>query len=123
MRLRCPGFVFATALVPLLATAEARAGQPTDQLRAQIDRVLKLLENPEMKKEGNIKERRAAVRRVADDIFDFEQTARRSLAQHWQPRSAAERDEFVRLFADLLERSYISRIELYGGEKIGYLGE
>ena len=123
MTLRRPGFVFATALVLLLATAEARAGQPTDQLRAQIDRVLKLLENPELKKEGKVKERRTAVRKIANDIFDFGETAKRSLARHWPPRTPAEREEFIALFADLLERSYISRIELYGGEKIGYLGE
>jgi phospholipid transport system substrate-binding protein len=29
----------------------------------------------------------------------------------------------VRLFGDLLERAYISKIELYGGEKIAYTGE
>jgi len=47
----------------------------------------------------------------------------RSLARHWTQRTAAEREEFVQLFADLLERSYISRIEAYGGEKITYVGE
>src|SRR4030067_256681 len=35
----------------------------------------------------------------------------------------AERAEFVELFADLLERSYISKIEVYGGERIQYVGE
>ena len=65
----------------------------------------------------------AAMRKVADEIFDFQETAKRSLARHWQPRTPAEQMEFVRLFADLLERSYISRIELYGGEKIAYLGD
>ncbi len=109
-------------LGPWLA-APARAGAPTDQLRAQIDRVLKLLEDPEMRKEGRARARRTAVRKVADDIFDFQETAKRSLARHWQTRTVAERDEFVRLFADLLERSYLSRIELYGGEKIAYLGD
>jgi len=34
-----------------------------------------------------------------------------------------EREEFIKLFGDLLERSYISKIELYGGEKISYVGE
>ncbi|MGH9389192.1 MAG: MlaC/ttg2D family ABC transporter substrate-binding protein, partial [Vicinamibacteria bacterium] len=34
-----------------------------------------------------------------------------------------QREEFVLLFSDLLERSYISKIELYGGEKIQYPGE
>jgi phospholipid transport system substrate-binding protein len=107
---------------PWLA-APARAGAPLDQLRTQIDRVLKVLEDPEMKKDGRSAARRMAVRRIADDIFDFPETAKRSLARHWQPRTAAERDEFVRLFSDLLERSYISRIELYGGEKIVYLSD
>jgi len=99
------------------------AGAPTDQLKTQIDRVLKALEDPELKKEGRAKERRTAVRKIANDIFDFGETARRSLGPHWQTRTPAERDEFVQLFSDLLERSYISKVELYGGEKIQYLGD
>ena len=109
-------------LGPWLA-APARAGAPLEQLKAQIERVLRIMDDPEMKKDSQVKERRAAVRKVADDIFDFQETAKRSLARHWQPRTPAEQMEFVRLFADLLERSYISRIELYGGEKIAYLGD
>jgi phospholipid transport system substrate-binding protein len=109
-------------LGPWLA-GPAQAGPPLEQLRAQIDRVLKVLDDPDMKKNGRARDRRAAVRKIADDIFDFQETAKRSLARHWQPRTAAERDEFVKLFSDLLERSYISKIELYGGEKIAYLGD
>ncbi len=99
------------------------AGAPTDQLRGQINRTIKILDDPELKKPGKTRERRAAVRQVANDIFDFGETAKRSLARHWAARSQAERDEFVQLFADLLERSYISKIELYGGEKIRFVGE
>ena len=117
------GLVSAVVLALLLVAAPGWAGQPTDQLRTEIDRVLKVLDDPELKKEGRARERRAEVRRIANDIFDFEETARRSLARHWAPRTPAERDEFVQLFADLLERSYISKIELYGGEKIAYVGE
>lgn len=107
-------------LGPWLA-APARAGAPLDQLRAQIDRVLRVLDDPAMK--DHARARRAAVRKVADDIFDFQETARRSLALHWHPRTPAEQAEFVRLFADLLERSYISKIELYGGEQIKYVSD
>ena len=106
-----------------VTASPAAAGAPSDQLKTQIDRVLKTLDDPELKKEGRAKERRAAVRKIANDIFDFGETARRSLGRHWQPRTQAERDEFVELFADLLERSYISKVELYGGEKIQYLGD
>jgi len=123
MTLSRRGFVSAAALVLLLAPAEVWAGQPTDQLRTQVDRVVRVLEDPELKQESTVKARRAAVRKIANDIFDFSETAKRSLARHWPPRTPAEREEFVTLFADLLERGYISKIEVYGGEKIAYLGE
>ena len=117
---------FALAVVVLAAAAlvsPAWAGAPTEQLKSQIDLVLKVLDDPDLKKENRARDRRASVRRIANDIFDFPETAKRSLARHWQSRTPAEREEFVQLFGDLLERSYISRIELYGGEKIGYIGE
>jgi phospholipid transport system substrate-binding protein len=103
--------------------AEAWAGPPTDQLRAQVDRVLKTLEDPELKKESRARERRHAIRRLAEEIFDFNETARRSLGRHWAARTPAEREEFVRLFGDLLERSYLTKIEVYGGEKVQYTGD
>ena len=126
MRSRRPFVVLALVLAlagTLLTGRWAVAGVPTDQLRAQIDRVIKTLEDPELKKEGRAKDRRAAVRKIANDIFDFSETARRSLGRHWQGRTPAERDEFVQLFSDLLERSYIGKIETYGGEKIQYNGD
>src|SRR5207249_5751752 len=63
-----------------------------------------------------------AIRRIANEIFDFTETTRRSLGTHWQVRTPQERDEVTRLFADLLERSYIGRIETYSGERIQFLG-
>jgi phospholipid transport system substrate-binding protein len=102
---------------------DAVAGAPTEQLRAQVDRVLKLLDDSTLKAPDKAKERRSAVRKVADDIFDFGETAKRSLGRHWAARTPQERDEFVKLFGDLLERSYISKIELYGGEKIQYVSD
>ena len=124
--MRSPHRFVALALSLVLSVVfvlPAAAGAPSDQLKAQIDRVLKTLEDPELKREGKSKDRRTAVRRIANEIFDFGETARRSLGRHWQPRTPAERDEFVLLFSDLLERSYISKVELYGGEKIQYLGD
>jgi len=63
------------------------------------------------------------VRQIAEEIFDFTETAKRSLGRHWHSRTPAERKEFVDLFATLLERSYLSKIELYNGERIAYLGD
>ena len=102
-------------LVAPLAARDAAAGAPTDQLRTQVERVLKLLDDPAMKAPDKARERRAAVRKVADEIFDFAETARRALGRHWAARTPQEREEFVKLFGDLLERSYISKIS--GGTK------
>ena len=122
-----PGGVLAVAVAVLagflVPALPAWGGPPTDQLRASIDRVLKTLEDPELKKESRARERRKMVRKIAEEIFDFSETAKRSLALHWQARTPAERDEFVQLFGDLLERSYISKIELFNGEKISFGGE
>jgi phospholipid transport system substrate-binding protein len=112
-----------TVLVALLGGRDATAGAPTEQLRSQVDKVLKLLDDSALKAPDKAKERRTAVRKVADDIFDFAETAKRSLGRHWAARTPEEREEFVKLFGDLLERSYISKIELYGGEKIQYVGD
>ena len=68
-------------------------------------------------------ERRTVIRRVANDIFDFTETTRRSLGPHWHARTPQEREEITRLYGDLLERSYIGKIEMYSGEKIQFLGD
>jgi phospholipid transport system substrate-binding protein len=102
----------------LLVSSTAWAG-PTDQLREYTDQVVKVLDDPSMARQ----DRRAAVRKIAHEAFDIAETAQRVLARHWQARTPAEREEFTQLFADLLERTYIARMDEYGGERIKYLGE
>jgi len=114
------------ALVSLFILASAQgawAATATEQLKSAIDRVLTTVDNPALKGDGKVLERRLAVRKIANEIFDFREIARRSLGSYWPPLSEAQRTEFLGLFGDLLERSYISKIELYGGEKIMYSGE
>ena len=108
----------AWALLSLLVGGPAWAG-PTDQLREYTDQVIKILDDPALARG----DRRAAVRKIAHEAFDVTETAQRVLARHWQARTPAERDEFTQLFADLLERTYIARLDEYGGERIRYVGE
>ena len=102
---------------------EASAGAPTDQLRASVDQIIKVLDDPTLKPEGKVAERRAAIRKEAVVVFDFTETAKRALGRHWQGLSDQDRQEFTALFTDLIERAYISKIERYSGEKIAYTGE
>ena len=121
----CRALVFfvVAVVLSLLAGSAAWAGPPTDQLRVQIEKVLKVFADPELTKDGRIQERRVAIRKIASDIFDFNEITKRSLGRHWQARTPAEQAEFVGLLADLLERTYISKIEGYTGEKVAFVGE
>jgi phospholipid transport system substrate-binding protein len=98
----------------------AHAGPPTDQLKGTIDRILAIVQDPALKQPGKAEERRQKIRAIANDVFDWQEVGKRALARHWQARSPQEREEFSALFADLLERSYVGKIESYSGEKILY---
>jgi phospholipid transport system substrate-binding protein len=108
----------AAVLVGVSLSTDALAGPPTDRVLEYTRAVIKVLDDRALQQPDRRRERRAAVRRIAAEIFDLEETARRALGPHWQARSPEERDEFVRAFADLLERTYIAKIDLYGGERV-----
>ena len=108
-----------TALLVLGVTTTATAGPPTDQVRQYTDHVQRILDDASLQQS----DKKAAVRKVAEQVFDVNETAKRALGPHWQRRSPAEQEEFVGLFADLLERTYIAKIDLYGGERLQYTGE
>jgi phospholipid transport system substrate-binding protein len=113
----------ALALALMGMAVGASAGPPTDQLKGATDRVLKLLQDPELKKPEKTTERRKQIRAVANEIFDWQETGKRALGRHWQSCKPPEREEFSPLFADLIERSYVGKIEAYSGEKIVYAGD
>ncbi len=115
--------IASSALLALFAVQVAFAGLLTDQLGVQIDRVVKVLEDPALKASGRAEERHQVIRGIADEIFDWPESAKHALGRYWEERTQAEREEFVTLYRDLLERAYVSKIELYRGEKISYIGE
>jgi phospholipid transport system substrate-binding protein len=120
--LRAPVFLV-TVGVLCMFWIPAWAGVPTEQLRSSVDRVIHILDDPNLKAESRAAERRAAIRKEAESIFDFTETAKRALGQHWKDLTPSQQQEFVSLFEELLERAYISKIEKYSGEKVTYIGD
>jgi phospholipid transport system substrate-binding protein len=115
--------VSAVAAGIAVAAATAWAGPATDQVRSAVDRVLKVVSDPELKKPQNADRRRGQIREVARQLFDFEEMSKRAMARHWAPLKPEQKKRFTELFSELLENSYVSKIESYGGEKIAYLPE
>ena len=98
----------------------AHAGEPTDQLKQRVDEILRTVEGSGKSRPG---QPRSEVRRIAETVFDYPETARRALGPHWAQRTPAEQKEFVALFADLLDRAYLSKLDQYQGEKVRYVNE
>lgn len=109
-------------LVCLLIAGTAFASI-TDDVRRTVDDIIRIVTDKDMKKASSEQKRRAAIKRSLSGIFDHQEMAKRSLGKHWNQRSAAERKQFVDLFAGLLENSYASKIESYNNEKVVYLKE
>jgi phospholipid transport system substrate-binding protein len=113
----------AALLVCLTAATAAQAMTPTETVKSRVDQALQGLSQTTSTAPESVERRRAEIRRAADSLFDFTEMSRRALGRHWTDRTVAERDEFVRLFTDLIARSYIGKIDRYAGEAIAYTGE
>ena len=98
----------------------AMAGEPTDQIRAHITVMYGAVgasaSAPSPSGMGS-------VRKVADQMFDWRAMAREALGDHWAKRSVEEQNEFARLFMNLFEDAYLSKIRLAEADKFEYLGE
>jgi phospholipid transport system substrate-binding protein len=106
-------------IVFMAATATVAATGPLDQARATVDAVMAILQESDLDKQVR-RERLSNTIRVR---FDFTEMSQRILALHWKNTGAQQRERFITLFTELLERNYIGRIEAYSGEKIDFVKE
>lgn len=107
----------------LLIPAPLRAGVPKEQVQTTVDKVLNILRDPQLKSENKKEERQSRLRQTIAPRFDFNEMAKRSLGAHWRRISPEKQQEFVKLFSDLLEKSYVDKIDSYNGEKVVYTRE
>ncbi len=96
---------------------------PTEALSLSIDSILDTLRDKTLDSPDKKEERREKIRGYLNERFDFAEMGKRSLAKHWKKRTDEEKKEFIDLFSDLLEASYIGKIEGYTDEKITYDSE
>jgi ABC-type transporter MlaC component len=57
--------------------------------------MVKVLDDPALKADSRAQDRRAAIRKEAQVVFDFGETAKRALGRHWQGLSEKDRQEFT----------------------------
>ncbi|MGH7353969.1 MAG: MlaC/ttg2D family ABC transporter substrate-binding protein [Candidatus Rokuibacteriota bacterium] len=101
----------------------AQTVSPTEQLSAYTDQMLQLLQGPGFRELDTPDKLHTAVRKTVIRMFGVSEAAREALGPHWQARTPAERDDFVELFADLLEAIYVAQLNRPGGVRLRYTGE
>ena len=116
--------VLVLTLIGLLAISVglAAAGAPTDAMKGTVDDVIRILSNPTLKDPSQRHRILQQVKQVVDRRFDYEEMAKRTLA-NWNQLSAPQRQEFVKLFSELLATSYAEKMAKYSGEKVTFLGD
>jgi len=109
-------------LVAESAVASPPAVGPREAVEAAVVRVLSIVQDGQAAG-APVADRSGEIRRIAGEIFAFNEISRGAVLRHWQALPPEAQAEFVTLFRDLLERSYMAQIEACGGERISFVGE
>src|SRR5688572_24798191 len=101
--------IFATAFL-LAAPAQAVSrSSPMSVLKRSNDEVRNILK--QQKASGATMEQKTRVKKIVNGFLDYEELAKRSLAEQWQKMSPKDRTEFVTVFRDLIERNYVKQLK------------
>jgi len=112
-----------TVLFLLTSVMPAMGGQATQTLSSSVDQVITLLADPAYKKATTHSEMRSKVVNTIKAIFDTTELSRRALGAQWKTFSPEQQKRFIAAFGDLLQNTYLDKIESYTDEKVQYLSE
>lgn len=106
-------------LLMTLAGLACAADNATDSVRTSVDTIIGILKDASLDKPA----KRDKIRVVIAERFDFRAMSQRTLATNWKKASEEEQQKFVTLFAELIQNTYIDRVEAYTNETVKYPGE
>ena len=102
----------------LLFSLPVYAGAPLDTVQANVNKVLETLRDPKLKVAAAKEIKKEKLRLIYERMFDDVEFSKRTLARHWNSINLTQRQEFVQLFRQVLEKAYIDKILAYSDEKI-----
>jgi len=103
----------------MLATMAFAADNATESVRMSVDAIIGILKDAGLDKPA----KRDKIRVVIAERFDFRAMSQRTLATNWKKASKEEQQQFIELFAELIQNTYIGRVEAYTNEEVKYPGE
>jgi len=112
-----------TLILCLIFSVPSFAGEPTEAVKANLDKVLDVLRDPSLKAESARKAKKNKIRDISQEMFEFTELSKRSLGKNWSKFNPAQQKEFVGLYQSLLEDAYADKIMLYADVKIVFSKE
>ena len=116
-------FAVLIILIVFVLTIPVYAGVPMTTVEASVNKVLNVLRDSKLKSAAAKEIKKEKLRIIYKDMFDEIEFSKRTLTRNWNKFSPAERVEFVKLFEQVLEKSYIDKILDYSNEKVDFYKE
>lgn len=112
-----------TVILCLAFPLAAFAGAALDAVKGNVDKVLDVLRDPSLKSESSKQIKKNKIRAIGDNMFDFTELSKRTLAVNWSKFTPEQQKEFISLYKDLLADTYADKIVAYTDEKIVFTKE
>ncbi len=97
------------------AGAVGQEGEPEAIIHKTVDDAFAVLKDKSLAGPRQRPKRIAALRAIADRVFDWAEMAKSSLGVQWRSLHATDRARFVEVFKDLLAAQYIDDIDRFQG--------
>ena len=115
--------VMLSVLIFFVLSIPVYAGVPMTTVEATVNRVLDVLRDSKLKSPAAKEKKKEKLRIIYKDMFDEIEFSKRTLTRNWNKLNPSQRVEFVNLFEQVLEKSYIDKILDYSDEKIDFYKE
>lgn len=92
---------------------------PMAQIEQTVEQVIDTLKDDAIRGE----QQRQRLTELIKARFDFQAMSQWVLGPYWKKADSGERETFMELFSELLEASYLGRIESYTDEEVRFVSE
>lgn len=116
---KIPLILIIVAITGMLNAGIVAADTPQQTIESLVENALVILDNETL----NWQEKKTEIRSVILNGVDLPSMSQRILSKNWKKTSEEQRERFIQLFTDLLETTYIDRIEGYSDQRMEIVRE
>ncbi len=107
------GRKIAVLLLLAFSTNVWAAESPMARIRDTVEKATAILQDPANQGKEKFQLRLAKLRVLVEPQFDVREVAKRTLGPYWHERTEEERQEFIRLFTDLVQKTWGRMLDRY----------